>query len=252
MRDAGSNFMNGVPELLVLRCLRDREMYGYELVQEIKGRTDAVVTLGEGVVYPLLHALERNGALQSRRKSVRGEAASTTPSRRKAPSGSRGCRALVDPDRRHRPGHAGGRPMPEPFEPFARRLLRAGVAPVHVRRYLRDFPSISPISSQDEEAAAVPMRPAPPPARGWAATRPWPRPCWPSPPCARGPGGRHGRRWWSGRSAADLAWIVAGPASLVLVMWAVADFQHRLPRPPRGCLRWTRRCSTWSSSAARS
>jgi len=72
MRDAGSNFMNGVPELLVLRCLRDREMYGYELVQEIKGRTDAVVTLGEGVVYPLLHALERSGALQSRRKSVGG------------------------------------------------------------------------------------------------------------------------------------------------------------------------------------
>lgn len=72
MRDAGSSFMNGVPELLILRCLRDREMYGYELVQEIKGRTDAVVTLGEGVVYPLLHALEQKGALQSRRKSVQG------------------------------------------------------------------------------------------------------------------------------------------------------------------------------------
>jgi PadR family transcriptional regulator, regulatory protein PadR len=72
MRETNSSFMNGVPELLVLRCLRDREMYGYELVQEIRGRTDAVVTLGEGVVYPLLHALERKGALQSRRKTVQG------------------------------------------------------------------------------------------------------------------------------------------------------------------------------------
>ena len=72
MRDTGSNFMNGVPELLVLRCLRDREMYGYELVQEIRDRTGTVVTLGEGVVYPLLHALERSGALQSRRKAVQG------------------------------------------------------------------------------------------------------------------------------------------------------------------------------------
>src|ERR1700754_2319760 len=72
MRDTGSNFMNGVPELLVLRCLKDREMYGYELVQEIRDRTGAVVTLGEGVVYPLLHALERSGALQSRRKAVQG------------------------------------------------------------------------------------------------------------------------------------------------------------------------------------
>jgi PadR family transcriptional regulator, regulatory protein PadR len=69
---AEATFMNGVPELLVLRCLRDREMYGYELVQEIRDRTGAVVTLGEGVVYPLLHALERKGALQSRRKSVQG------------------------------------------------------------------------------------------------------------------------------------------------------------------------------------
>jgi PadR family transcriptional regulator PadR len=72
MRNTSSSFMNGVPELLILRCLRDREMYGYELVQEIKGRTDAVVTLGEGVVYPLLHALEKKGALQSRRKTVQG------------------------------------------------------------------------------------------------------------------------------------------------------------------------------------
>lgn len=72
MRETNSNFMNGVPELLILRCLKDREMYGYELVQEIRGRTDAVVNLGEGVVYPLLHALERKGALQSRRKSVQG------------------------------------------------------------------------------------------------------------------------------------------------------------------------------------
>jgi len=72
MRETSSTFMNGVPELLVLRCLRDREMYGYELVQEIRDRTDAVVTLGEGVVYPLLHALEHKGALQSRRKTVQG------------------------------------------------------------------------------------------------------------------------------------------------------------------------------------
>src|SRR6185503_15678875 len=72
MRETSSTFMNGVPELLVLRCLQDREMYGYELVQEIKGRTDAVVNLGEGVLYPLLHSLEKKGALQSRRKTVQG------------------------------------------------------------------------------------------------------------------------------------------------------------------------------------
>jgi PadR family transcriptional regulator PadR len=65
-------FMNGVPELLILRLLRNREMYGYEIVQAIRDETDDVVNLGEGVVYPLLHALERGGALTSRRAAVNG------------------------------------------------------------------------------------------------------------------------------------------------------------------------------------
>jgi PadR family transcriptional regulator PadR len=66
------NFMNGVPELLILRLLEQQEMYGYELVQAIRARTNDAITLGEGVVYPALHALERDGALKSRRKLVNG------------------------------------------------------------------------------------------------------------------------------------------------------------------------------------
>ena len=66
------NFMNGVPELLILRLLEEREMYGYELVQAIKTRTKDAISFGEGVVYPILHALEREGALKSRRKAVNG------------------------------------------------------------------------------------------------------------------------------------------------------------------------------------
>jgi PadR family transcriptional regulator PadR len=71
-RETNPNFMNGVPELLILRLLEDREMYGYEIVQAIRDRTDAVVTVGEGVVYPVLHALEHGGALKSRRRTVTG------------------------------------------------------------------------------------------------------------------------------------------------------------------------------------
>jgi PadR family transcriptional regulator, regulatory protein PadR len=66
------NFMNGVPELLVLRLLGEREMYGYEIVAAIRARTAEAISLGEGVVYPVLHALEREGALKSRRKAVSG------------------------------------------------------------------------------------------------------------------------------------------------------------------------------------
>jgi PadR family transcriptional regulator PadR len=72
MANDATGFMAGVPELMILRLLRDRDMYGYEIVQAISLRTRQVVTPGEGVVYPMLHALEKDGALKSRRKTVSG------------------------------------------------------------------------------------------------------------------------------------------------------------------------------------
>jgi len=72
MATTNPSFMNGVPELLVLRLLRGREMYGYEIVQAIREETAEVVSLGEGVVYPVLHALERSGAISSQRRPVGG------------------------------------------------------------------------------------------------------------------------------------------------------------------------------------
>ena len=64
--------MNGVPELVILRLLNAREMYGYELVQAIRLATGNSISLGEGVVYPVLHGLEREGALKSRRRTING------------------------------------------------------------------------------------------------------------------------------------------------------------------------------------
>ena len=72
MAAANAYFMNGVPELLLLRLLQGREMYGYELVQAIRRETGEAVVLAEGVVYPVLHGLERDGALISARKTVNG------------------------------------------------------------------------------------------------------------------------------------------------------------------------------------
>ena len=72
MAQTNPPFMSGVPELLLLRLLDQREMYGYELVRSVREVTDEAISLGEGVIYPALHALERNGALKSRRKAVGG------------------------------------------------------------------------------------------------------------------------------------------------------------------------------------
>ena len=66
------DFLNGVPELLILRLLSARPMYGYELVQAIRLATNARIEFGEGCVYPLLHRLEADGLLVSRRETVAG------------------------------------------------------------------------------------------------------------------------------------------------------------------------------------
>ena len=65
-------FISGIPELLILKLLQEREMYGYEIVQAIARATGEVVTPGEGVVYPLLHALEKDGALKAGPRPVGG------------------------------------------------------------------------------------------------------------------------------------------------------------------------------------
>ncbi len=72
MAQTNPPFMTGVPELLLLRLLEQQEMYGYQLVRSIKQVTEDAISLGEGVIYPALHGLERNGSLKSRRKAVGG------------------------------------------------------------------------------------------------------------------------------------------------------------------------------------
>ena len=66
------SFMNGVPELLILRLLASREMYGYELVSQIGRSTRQVIELGEGCVYPILHGMEKKGLLACRRQEKDG------------------------------------------------------------------------------------------------------------------------------------------------------------------------------------
>jgi len=66
------DFLNGVPELLLLSLLSRRPMYGYELVQAIHASTNGTLEFGEGCIYPILHRLEAEGMLGSKRETVAG------------------------------------------------------------------------------------------------------------------------------------------------------------------------------------
>lgn len=71
-KKSSKDYLQGVPELLILRLLEEREMYGYEIVQGIKLRSDSQIQFGEGVIYPLLHSLQKRRLLAIRHDKVNG------------------------------------------------------------------------------------------------------------------------------------------------------------------------------------
>ena len=59
------SLISGSNAMLVLSLLKDGDKYGYEMVQELKRRSNNVFSLKEGTLYPLLHALEKAGEVAS-------------------------------------------------------------------------------------------------------------------------------------------------------------------------------------------
>ena len=59
-------------DMLVLRLLSEREMYGFEIIAELSKRSQEVFQLKEGTLYPLLRRLENEGAVTSRAEKADG------------------------------------------------------------------------------------------------------------------------------------------------------------------------------------
>ena len=53
-----SQLLRGIVPAVVLEILSRGQMYGYELSQAIEQRSDNILTLGKGTLYPLLYNLE--------------------------------------------------------------------------------------------------------------------------------------------------------------------------------------------------
>ena len=51
----------GDMDSLVLGALDDGPAHGYEIARRIKARSEEALSVGEGLLYPALHALEREG-----------------------------------------------------------------------------------------------------------------------------------------------------------------------------------------------
>ena len=57
--------IKGSTSILILSLLADEEMYGYKIIQTLKLRSEKVFEFKEGTLYPMLHALENEKAIES-------------------------------------------------------------------------------------------------------------------------------------------------------------------------------------------
>lgn len=63
--------LKGTLKTIILNLLADNgRMYGYEMVQRVRERSDGAFELTEGALYPALHKLEADGLLVTERVAV--------------------------------------------------------------------------------------------------------------------------------------------------------------------------------------
>ena len=55
----------GTVQLGILALLAEGRRYGFEIIEELKGRTGGYLDLKEGTLYPALHRMEKQGLLTS-------------------------------------------------------------------------------------------------------------------------------------------------------------------------------------------
>ncbi len=66
------NLVQGSMDMLVLRLLEEKDMYGYEMIDTLRGRSNQVFELKAGTLYPLLHTLENKGYVTSYEEEAHG------------------------------------------------------------------------------------------------------------------------------------------------------------------------------------
>ena len=63
----------GVLEMLVLQLLSEEEKYGYQLICELKEKSQGMFLLKEGTLYPILYRMEDDGLVVSRWSEPKGK-----------------------------------------------------------------------------------------------------------------------------------------------------------------------------------
>lgn len=59
------SLIQGSLSMLILRLLEEKDMYGYEMIEMLRGKSNNVFELKAGSLYPLLHSLEEKNFVTS-------------------------------------------------------------------------------------------------------------------------------------------------------------------------------------------
>ena len=65
--------LKGATATIVLSMLSECPAHGYELARRVRSRSDGLLALGEGTLYPLLYSLEDKGWVEGRWERGRGK-----------------------------------------------------------------------------------------------------------------------------------------------------------------------------------
>ena len=65
--------VSGSMAMLVVKLLSEKDMYGYEMIDMLRQRSQNVFELKAGTMYPLLHSLEEKNLLTSYEEEVLGK-----------------------------------------------------------------------------------------------------------------------------------------------------------------------------------
>lgn len=65
-----NSFRRGVMSLVILSLLKQKDMYGYQLVLETKNQSGGRIQTQEGSLYPVLYKLQDQGLISDKRVQV--------------------------------------------------------------------------------------------------------------------------------------------------------------------------------------
>ena len=67
------SLVSGSTSMLILRLLEGKDMYGYEMIENLRSKSGNVFELKAGTLYPLLHGMESKGFLNSYEQEEAGK-----------------------------------------------------------------------------------------------------------------------------------------------------------------------------------